>query len=114
MKITPQQLKSIINEEIRRVGARRRLTEARITRGGELYEVSAEELIEFAKAYRDLGAAVTEQLETIIELGADASPDDVNPAAVREVERTLGGVNAEIDDKIAEWQSANAPAPRRR
>ena len=114
MKITSAQLKNIIAEEVKKAKARKNLTEARLATGGELYEVSAGELIAFAKAYSSLGAAVTEQLETIIELGADASPDDVNPAAVREVERTLGGVNSEIDLALSEWKAANGIGARNR
>ena len=117
MRITKEQLREMIDSEVKSALSRvspGKLVEARIARGGDLYEVSAEELIEFAKTYSSLGAAVTEQLETIIEYGPDADPDDVNPAAIREVERTLGGVNAEIDEAIAEWRAANGVSTRPR
>ena len=121
MRITKEELKNIINEEVasvlQRSLNRKRIAEAaRRVRHGDLYEVDAEELIEFAKAYRDLGEAVTEQLDTIIEYGPDADPDDINPAAIREIKMTLGGINAEIDEMIADWQASNgmtSTKPRR-
>lgn len=117
MRITKEQLREMIDSEVKSALSRvspGKLVEARITRGGDLYEVSAEELIAFAKAYSSLGDAVTEQLEAIIDLGADADPDDVNPAAVREIERTLGGVNSEIDVALSEWKAANGMTGRGR
>ena len=110
MRITTTQLREMIDAEVKSALNRvspSKLVEARITRGGDLYAVGAEELIAFARAYSSLGDAVTEQLETIIEYGPDADPDDINPAAIKEVVRTIGGVNEEIDTIIAEWQAKN-------
>lgn len=116
MKLTPQQLRSIIQEEVRSARTRKGLTEAPRPRGGALFGVSAAELIAFAEAYSSLGADATDQLKTIIELGADADPDDINPAAIKEVVRTLRGINSEIDQALSAWQAANGRvgAPRRR
>lgn len=114
MKLTPQQLRSIIQEEVRSARTRKGLTEAPRPRRGALFGVSAAELIAFAEAYSSLGAVTTEQLKTIIELGADADPDDINPAAVREISATLRGINSEIDQALSTWQAANGGAGARR
>lgn len=120
MRITKEELKNIINEEVASVLQqslnRKRIAEAvPRARRGALYGVPANELIAFAKAYSELGEAITEQLETIIKFGANADPDEVNPTDVREIVSTLGGVNAEIDEQLAEWRSANGVTskPRR-
>ena len=118
MRITKQQLKDIINEEvasvIRQESNRRALSEARVRgpRGG-LWSISADELISFAEAYSSLGDAVTEQLKDILESGADTDPDNVNPNAVEMIVRELGGLNEEIDESLAAWQDAN-DVPKRR
>jgi len=119
MRITKEELKNIINEEVASIiqqeTNRRAITEARVRgpRGG-LWSISADELISFAEAYAALGDAVTEQLKEILESGADVDPDLVNPNAVGMIVRELGGLNEEIDESLAAWQDANGSVKNRR
>ena len=119
MRITKEELKNIINEEVASVLQqslnRKRISEAAPRgRRGALYGVSADELISFAEAYSSLGDAVTEQLKLIIEFGAETDPDDINPNAVTEIVSTLGKINAEIDEALAAWQAANGRVSKTR
>lgn len=103
MIVTKQQLQQLIDEEFSRALERRkkRLTERFHGGGsGEMYEMDAVELIEFAKAYAALGDAVTEQLDTILDGNERDFPAQTNSNAIKMIEDELGGINEEIDTAI--------------
>ncbi|TWT47158.1 hypothetical protein KOR42_41560 [Thalassoglobus neptunius] len=66
----------------------------------EFYETDSFELIRFAKAYRDLGDAVTEQLDDLF----DNRFDEVNPNAIALIREHLGGKNEEIDAVLEDYE----------
>lgn len=103
MRITKQQLQDLVNEEVASVllsVENRRLIEGRLESGGSLYKADAASLVVFAKAYASLGAAVQEQLEDLLEFQEDA---DINHNAFDVMERTLRGMNREIDEAMDAW-----------
>lgn len=107
MRITRQQLLNLINEEISGELLRkenRRLFEAVGDYSGELYNMDVSELLDFAAAYRSLGAAVAEQLHDLLDEGEDA---DLNPNAVQMIREKLGGLNLEIDEALEVWETAH-------
>ena len=57
--------------------------------------MDTDELINFAKAYRSMGDAVAEQLDSLLDGCYDDT--DINPNAVDLIRETLGYVD-EIDD----------------
>ncbi|TWT49042.1 hypothetical protein KOR42_39580 [Thalassoglobus neptunius] len=65
----------------------------------EFYETDSFDLIRFAKAYQDLGEAVTEQLDDLFE----QRYDEVNPNAIELIRQELGGMNEEIDSVLEEF-----------
>lgn len=67
-------------------------------------EAESYDLIRFATAWRNLGCAITQQIEAIMD---DPSPDcfaEQNPNVIDEADRKLGGMNEELDDVIAEYR----------
>ena len=66
-----------------------------------IHEVDSYELMQFAEAYAKLGWAVAEQLTHLLD--GTASGENVNPNAVAEIKRHLGGMNEEIDNAIAAY-----------
>ena len=107
MRITKNQLQGLINEEISRALLRsenRRLVEALVDTGhGSLYDIDVVELIDFAKSYASLGAAVQEQLDDLLDQQEDA---EVNGNAVSMIQDRLGGMSAEVDEAVAAWLDA--------
>lgn len=69
--------------------------------------IDAEEVVNFAKAYQDLGRSVQEQLEDLLEMDPDRW-DDINPNAVTLIERSLGGYLDEIDMAISDYRQWEA------
>lgn len=65
--------------------------------------LDADELIYFAKAYRDLGHAVSEQLDDLFD-GPEGF-EQVNSNAIQLIESSLGGFSDEIDDVIADYNA---------
>lgn len=59
-----------------------------------LYETDPGDLIEFAKRWANLGDAVTEQIEDVVN---DPATDEVNPAAIDMAYSHLQGLNQGID-----------------
>ena len=107
MIVTKQQLQQLIDEEYSRALLKRKkkLTE-RLIPSHDLYELEAYELIRFAKAYRDLGDAVTDQLDTILDGAEDDFHAETNSNAIKMIEDELGGINEEIDEAVKaynEW-----------
>ncbi len=56
------------------------------------------DLMTFAKAYASLGTAVQEQLDDLLD-----GDDRMNPNAVTQIKRTLGGVNDDLDERISDF-----------
>lgn len=103
MIVTKKVLQQLIDEEFSRaLEKRKKHLSERIhpTYHQELNECSAEALLEFAKAYRSMGDAVAEQLLKLL----DDPLANINPNAVDEMKRALGGVNQEIDIAIESWE----------
>ena len=103
MKITRNHLSALIKEAI-------------ITESGWESGVSAADptvLIEFARAYAKVGAAVQEQFESLISAyfdgGGSETPEweeavfGVNPNAVDMLRRELRGMNEGIDEMFEEY-----------
>lgn len=90
-------------KKTRRVRASQRLA----ARAGSLDDndstIDADELIRFAKAYRDLGEAVAEQLDDLFE--GERGWEDVNPNAVDLISMELGGFSDEIDEVINDYEN---------
>ena len=102
MRISRKELQDLINEEISRSLLKtenRRLMEHLET--GVLYETDVFELLEFAKAYSDLGTVIRKQLEDLLNTGGE----NINSSAVEIIERELGGRNREIDESLQDWKS---------
>ena len=103
-KLSGKELHRLVVEEYSRVieGRRKGHLSERIHPAyrEELRAVSLEALLEFTKAYRSLGDAVTEQLH---ELVGDPQAD-LNVNAVDMIKRELGGANGELDLAIAKWE----------
>lgn len=59
-------------------------------------EMSADDLIGFAKQFVNLGSSVQEQLVDLME----GRYDDINPNAVKLMKQKLSGYHEEIDDVI--------------
>lgn len=57
---------------------------------------SPKDLIDFAKAYRDLGWAVHEQLDAFLAGDAHA----IHPGAVSMIQDALGGFNSHLDQML--------------
>ena len=57
------------------------------------------ELLDFAKAYSNLGGSVQEQLNDLL----DGCGDEVNPNAIKLIQDRLGGKNEELDLIISEF-----------
>lgn len=109
MKITKEEFHSMVNDDFSRShGDRKKRHKRRTDEGkgesGPLYEIEAQDLIEFAKAWSSLSDAVLEQLDDIID---DPENADANLKAVDLLERRLGGFNEEIDEAIALWREVN-------
>ena len=75
-----------------------------------LYDTDSAELIDFAKRWSDLGDAVAEQVERVLDdvrLAAGLNPDradlEVNPNAITLARERLGGLNEEIDQAFEEY-----------
>lgn len=81
------------------------LVDVRPSRAGALYKIDAHELLDFAKAYRDLGDAVTEQLDTILDGNERDFPDQTNSNAIEIIEDELRGMNEEIDDALEAYNN---------
>ncbi len=62
----------------------------------------ADDLLRFARAYADLGDAITEQLRDIL----DGDYSDINDNAVRYLREHLAGFNTEIDDALEAYDDA--------
>jgi len=82
-----------------------------------LYDTDSAELIDFAKRWSDLGDAVAEQVERVLDdvrLAAGLNPDradlEVNPNAITLARERLGGLNEEIDQAFEEYFSLLAEA----
>jgi hypothetical protein len=102
MITTRKLLQQLIDEEFSRAILERRgrrLAE-RMRGSQEIYELDSYELIDFAKAYRKLGDAVQDQLDSIL----NDSQANVNPNAIDLIKDELGGLNREIDDAIAAYE----------
>lgn len=100
MKITVRELRKIVFRTL--ASTHKRVNEDRIhpAFAHDLNGVSAEALLAFAKAYRSMGDAVTEQLWKLMD-----DPDaNLNSNAVELIKQTLGGCNEEIDQAIAAWE----------
>ena len=96
----------MINEEVSNILLRnenRRLVES-LSGSGDLWDLDASELLAFADAYNSLGEAMQEQLRELLDSQEDA---DINPNALDEIERTVGGFNSEIDEAVSAWRDAN-------
>ena len=105
MRITKSQLQDLINEEVASVLLKkqnRRLLES--STSSVLYEVDAQDLLNFASDYVSLGTAVQEQLHDLLDNQEDA---EINPNALSLIETKLGGTNQEIDYAIQAWKDAN-------
>jgi hypothetical protein len=59
--------------------------------------MEVEELMRFARAYNKLGWAIQEQFDDIVD-GNDY--DDINPAALQEINKHLRGYNEDIDSAL--------------
>ena len=70
-----------------------------------LYDIDAEDLIDFAQRFADLGDAVSMQVARLVE---NPDHDDLNPAAIRMARDRIGGLNEEIDEAIADYFAARA------
>ncbi len=55
-----------------------------------------DELMRFAKAYTQLGWAIHEQLDSII----DGDYGDINPNALNEIDQRMRGYNDDLDEAI--------------
>jgi len=60
------------------------------------------ELIQFAKAWSDLGCMITNQVEELLNDISGAS-EEVNPNAIKTAKESLGGMNEEIDQIFSEY-----------
>lgn len=72
-------------------------------------ELDVTDLLDFAKRYNDLGEAVQEQLDSLLDGNQDNWHDDINPNAVKLLKEHLGGFHPDIDDAIqnyADWLKA--------
>lgn len=58
--------------------------------------MTIEKLMEFARAYNQLGWAIQEQADDI----ANGDYDDLNPNALAEIERSLKGYHEDLDSAI--------------
>ena len=79
---------------------------SKLARGetGPLYELEAQDLIEFAKVWASLDDATAEKLDELID---DPENAELALRTVDLLERRLGGFNEEIDDAIATWRETN-------
>jgi len=106
MRITRGKLQDLINEEISRCllqSENRRLTEV-WSRGDELQDIDIADILDFAKKYVELGTAVQEQLDDLVDNPEDAA---CNPNAVGMIKERLGGFNADLDEAIDLWEQEN-------
>ena len=62
-----------------------------------LYETDAGDLIDFAKRWAELGDAVSEQVEQVVD---DPETDEVNPAAIELARSRLRGLNEGLDQAL--------------
>jgi len=65
-----------------------------------------DELMKFARAYRDLGWAVQAQVDMIV----NGDCDDINPNALAEISRTMRGYNDDLDAAIDAAKAETATA----
>ena len=70
-----------------------------------LYDTDAEDLIDFAQRFADLGDAVSMQVARLVQNPEHA---DLNPNAIALAKERLGGLNEEIDEAIADYFAARA------
>lgn len=70
----------------------------------ELQEQDPLELIDFAKAYRDLGHSVQEQLDTLLDDPSGRAVDELNPNAVDLIDQKLSHLNVSIAEAVAEYR----------
>lgn len=101
MIVSKELLQKLIDEEFARaVSSRKKKINEVGLRRGSLATVDPYELIAFAKQFASLGAAVTEQLEELMN-----DPDaQVNSAAVRMMRERLGGKNDGLDEVLKQWE----------
>lgn len=69
-----------------------------------LRETNIGDLLRFAKAYRNLGDAVREQVHELF----DGTDDDLNPNAVALIRSKLGRFHPEIKAACDAWDLRNA------
>lgn len=74
-----------------------------------LYETDAGDLIEFAKAWAELGDAVAEQVADIVD---NLTTDEVNPAAIDLARSRLQGLNQGLDLAMDEYLARFQEEPR--
>lgn len=72
-----------------------------------LYNVDAEDLIDFAQRFADLGDAVSMQVARLV---VNPQHDDLNPAAIRMAWERLAGLNEELDEEFEECFAVLAEA----
>jgi len=65
-----------------------------------LYDTDPGDLIEFAKAWAELGDAVAEQVADIVD---NPATDEVNPAAIELAQRRIRGFNQGLDLAMDEY-----------
>jgi len=65
-----------------------------------LYETDAGDLIDFAKRWVQLGWAVSEQVEQVVD---NPETDEVNPAAIELARSRLRGLNEELDQTLGHY-----------
>ena len=82
-----------------------------------LYDTDSAELIDFAKRWSDLGDAVAEQVERVLDntraaagLDLDRADLEVNPNAIHLARERIGGLNEEIDQAFEDYFALRAEA----
>jgi len=74
-----------------------------------MHDIDPADLIEFANRWRDLGNAVTDQVEQILNDAScgscwnEGTEHGVNPAAIRLAHERLRGLNGGIDEALTEF-----------
>jgi len=75
-----------------------------------MHDIDPADLIEFANRWKDLGSAITEQVEQVLDdpraaagLDEDHADLEVNPNAIRLAQERLQGLHDGIDEALADF-----------
>lgn len=71
------------------------------------YEGSYYDLLQFGKAWAELGWSVQAQVEDLVA----GDTDEVNPAAIKAADRALRGYNEELDMLFDEYRAEQGAPP---